>query len=129
MTARLRTFGRSVIEITRGRAERTERMVEPRGRCLRGVAVPPVLAGQPPPNLDLVGIGLLVVQTAHPQERTIFSPFDGQQTKPFVLIGLLSPLSDRVGVLAAQRASEKARHLGVGVECCVERKVVEAERS
>ena len=36
--------------------ERLEGVIEPSGGCLRGIAPPPVLAGESPPHLDLVGV-------------------------------------------------------------------------
>jgi len=63
-------------------AQWPERVVQPRRRGLRGVALAPVLASQPPGHLDVVGVGLLVVQAAHPQERAVLAAFDGEQTQP-----------------------------------------------
>src|SRR5664279_4788722 len=43
-------------------AERTERLVQPAGRSLGGITVPPRLTGEPPADLDLVGVPALVMQ-------------------------------------------------------------------
>ena len=110
-----------------GQPQGAEGVVQPAGRGLGGVAVAPVLVGQPPGHLDVVGEGFLVVQAAHAQEGAVLAPLDGQQPQPFAVMALLGPGGDLVGVLAAQRPSQVAGDLGVGVEGRVQRQVVAPE--
>jgi hypothetical protein len=55
-----------------GQVERHERVVEPSGCCFRSVAIASMLVSHPPADLDVVRIGLLVVQAAHPEEPPSF---------------------------------------------------------
>ena len=106
ITARLRTVVDSVIEMTLGRPSGAERVPQPGRSPLRWRTLAPSARGQPPADLDLVGIGLLVVQAAHP--RNAPSPaLDGQQPHPSLRVELLGPCRDLVGVLARQRLAPR----------------------
>jgi len=62
--------------------EPTESLLQPGDGCLCGVAVTLMLARETPCALDVVGIGLLVVETAHPEGFAVVLSFDGEQADP-----------------------------------------------
>ena len=108
--------------------ERAEREVEPSGAGLRGVPATPVPGREAPRDLDVIGVRVLVVQPAHPEEDTVGATLDGEQPEAVLLVPLLVPLGKLVGVRSAQRrAAERLVHGRVGVEGCVRRQVVASE--
>ena len=110
-------------------AQRPEGAIQPRCSCLRRIAPAPVLVSQSPAHLDVVGVGPLVVQAAHPEERAIFAALDSQQAQSLLREALLRPLRDLVGMSSGQRdTTQKPHHLRVGVERREQRQVIAAER-
>lgn len=56
--------------------ELPEPVIEPRGRRLGRGSLAPVLASEPPRDFDVVGVGRLMVETAHPEEHVVAGALD-----------------------------------------------------
>jgi hypothetical protein len=84
-----------------------------------------MFARQAPADLEVVGVPLRSMQTAHPEEAAVGLSFDREQPESLTLVTLLRPRGDVVGISPSQRESAEVAHdLGVGVECRVQREVV-----
>ena len=129
MTARLRTFGRSVIEMTLGSASAPKPWSSHAVAASVAYPWPQCCVGEPPcrprPRRGRTPDG-----AGHTSPRKAPSSRRSTASKPMpsCFVHLVRPRRDLVGLLATQRSSEVPGHFRVGVQGGVAGEVVGAER-